>query len=49
MLRPRETRELRLFSHDLSITPTATVTWAHDVAGNAIATASSLTIRQIIW
>ncbi|GGB62307.1 transglutaminase [Roseibium aquae] len=38
MLRPRETRELRLFSHELSITPTATVTWAHDVAGNAIAT-----------
>jgi transglutaminase-like putative cysteine protease len=38
MLRPRETRELRLFSHDLSITPTATVNWAHDVAGNAIAT-----------
>lgn len=39
MLRPRETRELRLFSHDLSITPEATVTWAHDVAGNSIATA----------
>lgn len=39
MLRPRETRELRLFSHDLSIAPTAAVTWAHDVAGNAIATA----------
>lgn len=39
MLRPRETRELRLFSHDLSTTQTATVTWAHDVAGNAIATA----------
>jgi transglutaminase-like putative cysteine protease len=39
MLRPRETRELRLFSHALSITPAATVTWAHDVAGNAIATA----------
>jgi transglutaminase-like putative cysteine protease len=39
MLRPRETRELRLLSHDLSITPTATVTWAHDVVGNAIATA----------
>ena len=39
MLRPRETRELRLLSHDLSIAPTATVTWAHDVAGNAIATA----------
>lgn len=39
MLRPRETRELRLLSHTLSITPTGTVTWAHDVAGNAIATA----------
>ena len=39
MLRPRETRELRLFSHTVSITPAATVTWAHDVAGNAIATA----------
>jgi hypothetical protein len=38
MLRPRETRELRLFSHDLSIIPTATVSWAHDVAGNAITT-----------
>lgn len=40
MLRPRETRELRLFSHALSIAPAATVTWAHDVAGNAIATAT---------
>jgi transglutaminase-like putative cysteine protease len=39
MLRPRETRELRLFSHELFITPTATVTWAHDVAGNSIGTA----------
>jgi transglutaminase-like putative cysteine protease len=39
MLRPRETRELRLFSHDLTITPAATVTWAHDVAGNSIGTA----------
>lgn len=39
LLRPRETRELRLFSHDLSITPMASVTWSHDVAGNAIATA----------
>jgi len=40
MLRPRETRELRLLSHSLSIVPTAAVTWAHDVAGNAIATAT---------
>ncbi len=39
MLRPRETRELRLLAHALSTAPTAKVTWAHDVAGNAIATA----------
>ncbi|SDL75906.1 Transglutaminase-like enzyme, putative cysteine protease [Aliiruegeria lutimaris] len=39
MLRPRETRELSLLAHALSISPMATVTWAHDVAGNAIATA----------
>ena len=39
MLRPRETRELRLLAYALSISPTATITWAHDVAGNAVATA----------
>lgn len=39
MLRPRETQELRLLSHKVSITPEASVTWAHDVCGNAIATA----------
>lgn len=40
MLRPRETRELQLLTHALSFTPAASVTWAHDVAGNAIATAT---------
>ncbi len=39
MLRPRETRELKLLSFDLHISPEAEVTWAHDVAGNSIATA----------
>jgi transglutaminase-like putative cysteine protease len=39
-LRPRETRELALLSFDLAISPEATVTWAHDVAGNAVATAT---------
>ena len=39
MLRPRESRNLRLITHDLAITPAATVTWAHDVADNAVATA----------
>jgi len=40
MLRPRETRELRLLSFELILQPDAAVTWAHDVAGNSIATAS---------
>lgn len=38
MLRPRETRELRLLSNEVAVTPGATVKWAHDVFGNAIAT-----------
>lgn len=40
MLRPRESRSLRLISHELDISPAATVTWAHDVFSNAVATAS---------
>ncbi len=50
MIRPRETRELRLIAHALSISPTATVTWAHDVAGNAVATTifDSLTDHLVI-
>ncbi len=40
ILRPRESRNLRLLTHDLKLTPTAVVTWAHDVFGNAVATAT---------
>lgn len=40
MLRPRESRDLRLISYSLNIQPAPLVTWAHDVYGNAIATAS---------
>lgn len=40
MLRPRETRDLGLVAFDLQIVPDAHVDWTHDVAGNAIATAS---------
>jgi len=40
MLRPRESRALRLYEHELTIAPDAVVTWAHDVAGNSVATAS---------
>ena len=39
MLRPRESRSLRLIAHDLTFTPAATVRWAQDVSGNAVATA----------
>src|SRR5205823_5663040 len=40
MLRPRESRELRLISCNVTVTPSAALTWAHDVFGNAIATAT---------
>ena len=39
MLRPRETRDLRLISFAVDVAPNATITWAHDVAGNSVATA----------
>ena len=40
MLRPRETRELRLTAFELTTTPQASVSWAHDVWGNAVASAN---------
>jgi transglutaminase-like putative cysteine protease len=44
MLRPRESRDLRLISCKVTVTPTATVTWAHDVFGNAVAMATFQTM-----
>lgn len=38
MLRPRESRELKLLSHQITTTPPGTISWAQDVFGNAIAT-----------
>ena len=38
MLRPRETRDLRLVLNSITVTPDATVKWFNDVAGNAVAT-----------
>ena len=41
MLRPRESRDLRLISSQLAVaTPGRALTWAHDVFGNAVATAT---------
>ena len=39
LLRPRESRDLQLLSHEVSIEPAAHLVWASDVAGNAVATA----------
>jgi transglutaminase-like putative cysteine protease len=39
-LRPREGRDLKILSNQVSFNIPATVSWAHDVFGNAIATAS---------
>jgi len=39
MLRPRESCGVKLFSFELHLSPSATVSWQNDVFGNAIATA----------
>jgi len=46
MLRPRESRDLRLVSSNVAVTPAAVVTWAQDVFGNAIATATFQTMSD---
>ena len=48
MLRPRESRDLRLISCDVTVTPTAAVTWAQDVFGNAVATATFETMADTL-
>jgi len=40
MLRPRESRDVRLVSSSLDITPPASLSWANDVFGNAVVSAS---------
>lgn len=40
MCRPRDSHDLRLLDTALTITPSATVRWLHDVFGNSIAIAS---------
>jgi Bacterial transglutaminase-like N-terminal region len=48
MLRPRESRELRLVSTEMTISPTAVVTWANDIFGNTVATAIFQTESDIL-
>jgi transglutaminase-like putative cysteine protease len=40
MLRPRESRDVRVLAYDLSVSPDASVSWSQGVAGNAVAVAS---------
>jgi transglutaminase-like putative cysteine protease len=40
MLRPRESRDLRLISSEVRVEQAAAITWAQDVFGNAVATAT---------
>jgi transglutaminase-like putative cysteine protease len=40
VLRPRESRALKLVDMELTITPAASLGWSHDVFGNAVATAT---------
>ncbi|GLQ55475.1 transglutaminase family protein [Devosia nitrariae] len=39
LLRPRESRDLKLISFELATSPQAAITWAQDVFGNTVATA----------
>ena len=48
MLRPRENRDVRLSSFDVKVTPEATVSWAQDVFGNAVATATFRTMADTL-
>lgn len=40
MLRPRDSHDLRLISAELTLSPTAELTWSYDVFGNSIARAA---------
>ena len=48
MLRPRESCDLRLMSHTLAVTPSATVTWAHDVSGNTVGMAAFAAMADML-
>lgn len=48
MLRPRESRDLRLIASDIVVTPAAQVSFAHDVFGNVVATANFQTMTDTL-
>src|SRR5271165_4771776 len=48
MLRPRESRDLRLISSEINVTPAGVLTWAQDVFGNAVATVSFSAMTDVL-
>jgi transglutaminase-like putative cysteine protease len=48
ILRPRESRDLRLISSVITVTPEAVLSWAYDVFGNAVATATFQTMASTL-
>jgi hypothetical protein len=46
MLRPRQSRDLRLISTVIMVAPDAALSWAYDVFGNAAATATFRTMAS---
>ncbi len=48
MLRPRESRDLRLISSEINVTPAGVLTWAQDVFGNSVATVSFSAMTDVL-
>ncbi len=48
MLRPRENRDLRVISCNVTVTPAARLSWAQDVFGNTVATANFNSISDTL-
>ena len=48
MLRPRESRDLKLLMNEVTIVPEAVVSWAQDVSGNHVATATFQAIARAL-
>jgi hypothetical protein len=48
MLRPRESRDLRLISSEIKVTPTGALTWAQDVFGNDVATVTFFAMADVL-
>jgi hypothetical protein len=48
MLRPRESRDLRLISSEAKVTPAGALTWAQDVFGNDVATVTFSAMTDVL-